>query len=67
MASVSEICRQGYVKSKTYIVTDENGNPLAKPHTCWTTKGRLFIYELLKEHGILPLVEQDGGESNGNT
>ena len=58
---------KGYVKSKTYTVTDENGNPLAKPHTCWTTKGRLFIYELLKEHGILPLVEQDGGESNGNT
>ena len=50
---------KGYVKSKTYTVTDENGNPLAKPHTCWTTKGRLFIYELLKEHGILPLIECD--------
>ena len=48
---------KGYVKSKTYTVTDENGNPLAKPHTCWTTKGRLFIYELLKENGILPLIE----------
>ena len=54
---------KGYVKSKTYTVTDENGNPLAKPHTCWTTKGRLFIYELLKEHGILPLMEQDSSDT----
>ena len=47
----------GYVKSKTYTVSDENGNPNAKLHTCWTQKGRLMIYELLKEHGILPLIE----------
>lgn len=52
---------KGYVKSKTYTVNDENGNSLAKPHTCWTSKGRLFIYELLKEHGILPLIESDSG------
>ena len=38
-------------------VSDENGNPNAKLHTCWTQKGRLMIYELLKEHGILPLIE----------
>ena len=52
----------GYVKSKTYTVSDENGNPNAKLHTCWTQKGRLMIYELLKENGILPLIERDGGE-----
>ena len=34
---------KGYVKSKTFTVSDESGNPLAKPHTCWTSKGRLFI------------------------
>lgn len=53
----------GYVKSKTFAVSDENGNPNAKLHTCWTQKGRLFIYELLKEYGILPLMEQNGGNS----
>ncbi len=53
----------GYVKSKTYTVSDENGNPNAKFHTCWTQKGRLMIYELLKSHGILPLMEQNGGNS----
>ena len=53
----------GYVKSKTFAVSDENGNPNAKLHTCWTQKGRLFIYELLKDYGILPLMEQNGGNS----
>lgn len=53
----------GYVKSKTFTVSDENGNPNAKLHTCWTQKGRLMIYELLKAHGILPIMEQNGGKS----
>lgn len=53
----------GYVKSKTFAVSDENGNPNAKLHTCWTQKGRLFIYALLKDYGILPLMEQNGGNS----
>ena len=49
----------GYVKSKTYTVSDENGTISARILTCWTQKGRLMIYELLKEHGILPLMEQN--------
>ena len=50
---------KGYVKSKTYTVSDGNGDPLAKLHTCWTQEGRLFIYRLLKAEGILPLIEQN--------
>lgn len=54
---------RGYVKSKTFTVSDENGNPIAKLHTCWTQTGRLMIYELLKAHGILPLIEQNSDKS----
>ncbi|MBR1592953.1 MAG: hypothetical protein IJ666_08075 [Ruminococcus sp.] len=38
---------------------DDKGNIVAKPHTQWTQAGRLFIYELLKEDGILPIIERD--------
>lgn len=51
MARALQFSNQQLEQSKTYTVNDENGNSLAKPHTCWTSKGRLFIYELLKEHG----------------
>lgn len=50
---------KGYTKSKTYAIPDDNGDSQAKTLTCWTMKGRLFLYDLLKSHGILPLIEQD--------
>lgn len=51
----------GYVSSRTYTVYDSNGNSISKARTYWTQRGRLFIYEQLKKHGILPLVEQNDG------
>ncbi len=51
----------GYVSSRTYAVYDSNGNSISKARTYWTQRGRLFIYEQLKKHGILPLIEQNDG------
>lgn len=46
----------GYTQSRTHQI-DENRSVM---HTYWTQKGRIFIYELLKDEGILPLIEQEG-------
>nr|DAG20909.1 MAG TPA: hypothetical protein [Caudoviricetes sp.] len=47
---------QGYTQSKTYLYDEDNHTAM---HTLWTQKGRLFIYELLKADGILPVMEQE--------
>lgn len=46
----------GYTSTKTCT---PDGCEHAKVHTYWTQKGRLFIYDLLKADGILPLIECD--------
>ena len=49
---------KGYTRSRTHTYSGDDGMQHSKLHTYWTQKGRLFIYESLKSHGILPLVEQ---------
>ena len=49
--------QMGYTKSETYI-DEETG--FTKLNTKWTQKGRLFIYDLLKSNGYLPLIEMEG-------
>ncbi len=48
---------KGYTSTKTHNYLDDNGGNHSKVHTYWTQKGRLFIYDLLKSHGILPIME----------
>lgn len=45
----------GYTQSRTYAI-DESRSVM---HTYWTQKGRLFLYDLLKHEGILPVIEQE--------
>ena len=44
----------GYTVSKTY----KSGNGNSYISTCWTQKGRLWLYELLKSNGVLPEAEK---------
>lgn len=45
----------GYTKSTTYM----NDSGVSNMYTKWTQKGRLFLYELLKANGVLPLIERE--------
>lgn len=49
---------KGYTHSETVQYLDHLGFTQTKINTKWTQKGRLFIYELLKEQGILPVIER---------
>lgn len=48
---------QGYVQSETVKITRRDGTPDTVMNTKWTQKGRLFLYELLKDNDIFPLIE----------
>lgn len=52
----------GYTRSKTHLYCDDEGEQHSRMHTYWTQKGRLFIYNLLKENEILPLIEREEAE-----
>lgn len=48
---------KGYTSTKTQTFNGSDGKVHSKVHTYWTQKGRLFIYDLLKDQGILPEIE----------
>jgi len=54
----SEYHSKGYTHSETVRIEHSDGRVEAKMNTKWTQKGRLFIYNLLKEHGTLPVIER---------
>ena len=50
--------KTGWTHSETVMIKDKNGNDKAVLNTKWTQKGRLGLYNLLKENEILPLIER---------
>ena len=49
---------KGYTHSETVDITHSNGMKDVRMNTKWTQKGHLFLYNLLKENGTLPSIEQ---------
>lgn len=54
-----EYAQLGYTQSSTQVIDDEH----SRMSTKWTQKGRLFIYDTLKSHDILPLIEQEAANA----
>ena len=49
--------KNGYTHSETVDITRSDGRPDVKMNTKWTQKGRIFLYNTLKEKDILPVIE----------
>ena len=49
---------KGYTHSETVEIVKKDKTKDVKLNTKWTTKGRLFLYNLLKKNNILPIIER---------
>ena len=54
----SKYQRFGYTHSETYDFCHSDGRRDIAMTTKWTQKGRLFLYQRLKTHGVLPMIEK---------
>lgn len=55
----SKYQKTGWTHSDTIMVDRTDGTKKAVMQTKWTQKGRLGLYDLLKNNGVLPLIEQE--------
>lgn len=54
---------KGYTQTKTQNYNKPDGTQGAKAHTYWTQQGKIFLYNLLKNNGILPQIEMHKEET----
>lgn len=52
-----EYARRGYTRTRIRAYRSEDGRIRTKPLMYWTQKGRLWLYEILKADGYLPMIE----------
>ncbi|WP_057510826.1 phage antirepressor KilAC domain-containing protein [Staphylococcus simulans] len=55
----SNLHDKGYTHSSTTEIEHKDGSTSVRMNTKWTQKGRLFIYDLLKDNNILPTIERN--------
>lgn len=53
-----DIQHRGFTHSETTDFKHKDGTSDVNMLTKWTQKGRLYLYDLLKQHGVFPLIEQ---------
>jgi len=50
---------RGLVQSYTYSYRHSDGSDGCRMYTRWTQQGRLFLYNMLKDMGVLPMIEKN--------
>ena len=55
---------RGLVQSYTFSYRHNDGTDGCKMYTRWTQRGRLFLYNILKKMGILPMIEKQEDYEN---
>lgn len=53
---------EGYTQSKTHVISYADGSNGSKLGMYWTQKGRLFLYDFLKSHNFVPVIEREETE-----
>ena len=54
--------KNGYTHSETVDIVRSDGRRDVKMNTKWKQKGRIFLYNMLKEKGIVPMIEQENNQ-----
>ncbi len=63
----SDFLNLGYVATRMVPIHHSDGPDTFKPMTTWTQKGRHFLYDRLKKHGVLPLIERNQLQKGGTS
>lgn len=55
----SDFVNMGYVGTRMIPIRHAGGQETYKPMTVWTQLGRKFLYDRLKKHGVVPVIERN--------
>lgn len=63
----SEFLNCGYVANRMIPIHHAGRPDTHKPMTVWTQAGRKFLYDRLKKHGVIPLIERNALDNQKRT
>ena len=55
----AEYLNHGYVATRMIPIHHSDSPDTYKPMTVWTQAGRKFLYDRLKKHGVIPMIERN--------
>lgn len=61
----ADFLNKGYVANRMVPIHHSGGPDTFKPLTVWTAAGRKFLYQKLKKHGVLPMIERTALSKEG--